>query len=96
MTTRYNASNAKRLHELGVQFCLMHLSCKRHGHRIYMPDGTEIQVHTQNTMGEAFTLWVNGREDFAKRLIGTSHVLDRKSTRLNSSHVKRSRMPSSA
>ena len=39
-----------------------------------MPDGTEIQVHTQNTMGEAFTLWVNGREDFAKRLISTSHV----------------------
>ena len=27
---------------------------------------------------------------------GSSHVLDRKSTRLNSSHERRSRMPSSA
>ena len=39
--------------------------------------------------GDTFTLTMNG-----KALIGT--IGDRKSTRLNSSHIQKSRMPSSA
>ena len=52
----------------------MHLKCKRHGQQIYMPDGTEIQVHTQNKMGEAFTLWVSFKPNFASRLNSTAHL----------------------
>jgi hypothetical protein len=74
MTTRFNMANAKRLHELGIQFCLMHLKCKRHGQRVYMPDGNEIQVHTQNTMGEAFTIHVTGKDDFSAKLQRSAHV----------------------
>lgn len=74
MTIRYNAANAKKMHELGIEFCLMHLKCKRHGHRIYMPDGSEVQIHTQNTMGEAFTLWVSFKDNFAQRLQSTAHI----------------------
>lgn len=74
MTTRYNAQNAARLHRLGIQFCRAHLKCTLRGHRIYLPDDTEVQIHTQNTMGEAFTVWVSTRENFAYRLISTAHI----------------------
>ena len=74
MTTRFNLANAKRLHELGIQFCLAHLRCKRHGHNIYLPDGTEVQVHTQNTMGEHFTIHVTTKENFVQKLERSAHV----------------------
>ena len=39
---------------------------------------------------------VAGRPDPARAAVVSTSTKDRKSTRLNSSHVKRSRMPSSA
>ena len=47
----------------------------------------DIEVFVENVQQEPIT---------AYDVSGTSLTLDRKSTRLNSSHVKRSRMPSSA
>lgn len=74
MTNRYNAQNAARLHRLGIEFCRSYIGCSLHGHRIYLPNSTEVQIHTQNTMGESFTLWVSTRENFAHNLISTSHI----------------------
>ena len=74
MTTRYNAVNAKKMHELGIEFCLAHLKCKRHGQRIYMADGSEVQVHTQTTMGQAFTIHVSYRDGFVEQLKRSAHV----------------------
>ena len=40
--------------------------------------------------------WFQGRMEFGPRALGARSIIDRKSTRLNSSHVSESRMPSSA
>lgn len=39
-----------------------------------MPDGSEVQVHTQNTMGEAFTLHVPPKDGFVEKLNRSAHI----------------------
>ena len=61
------------------------------------PDGTLAATVVSVTDGDTVTLRIAGRKEKV-RLIGvnTPETKDRKSTRLNSSHVSESRMPSSA
>ena len=65
--------------------------------RLYPSDKIKSPVHLSIGQ-EAVAAAVCDHLDKDDVLFGTyrGHALDRKSTRLNSSHVKRSRMPSSA
>ena len=56
-----------------------------------MKDQLETLVHQMYNSG---ILYSEAVREFKKRFLLT--VLDRKSTRLNSSHIQKSRMPSSA
>ena len=69
-------------------------------------DGFRGEANKTLTVEHAFKVgrylgWYYNRNHKAKIVIGkdtrrSSYMLDRKSTRLNSSHITRSRMPSSA
>ena len=59
-----------------------------------------VQPMTRMKNGYRYTVCYNGElyntEDIRKELLKKGYTLDRKSTRLNSSHSAKSRMPSSA
>ena len=67
---------------------------RRHGDH-YVINGTKTWI-TNGVYGSCFGVLVKTDPDAQPRHKGMSMFLDRKSTRLNSSHVSESRMPSSA
>ena len=94
--TRYYECNA------GIMVTASHNPAKYNGYKAYGPDGCQmtddaaaiVYEEIQKTdvlTGAKYMSFAEGVEEGLIRFVG-----DRKSTRLNSSHVKRSRMPSSA
>ena len=76
-------------------------SSRAHGNRHWWPDQLNIQVlHGNSSLSDPMAEDFDYAKEFnsldLNAVISDLHALDRKSTRLNSSHQHRSRMPSSA
>ena len=68
-----------------------------YGHGLYFGEGFDSPVAKQyRDVLSPEVYYVNGEKQFEKYPLGNPLNVDRKSTRLNSSHMSESRMPSSA